>query len=361
MKVKFLATMAASLLVLSCQQEELSVPTAENSENYEVRLVGIIDGTPVAEVSADTRSNTENKELALQFPSETGYQAFLEKLKAKSHQERIELTNNLGLTSLQEIANIADIELETIGKEATSESDFRNKYEQYVEKYNGILISNPYDASDLSLYVPDGENLATYTINENGLIAIGNEIRKIELTNDLSPKDKSLYLASTAVARDKTDFAGSSHEVNGKKTIYSVQLMQNICLNVHIGFQKKMWYGWKRDNARDAYYFLDVSSPFQYTYWLTPVGAGAPSIQTNIPCPDMYFFSTPGTIDYSTGYFLNNCRYVQGKLYVWTDQTAETDMVQCNAVVDNVYKIQEIRRCDRNKAYTLDFYVDYLY
>lgn len=126
MKVKFLATMAASLLVLSCQQEELSVPTAENSENYEVRLVGIIDGTPVAEVSADTRSNTENKELALQFPSETGYQAFLEKLKAMSHQERIELTNNLGLTSLQEIANIADIELETIGKEATSESDFRN-------------------------------------------------------------------------------------------------------------------------------------------------------------------------------------------------------------------------------------------
>lgn len=157
----------------------MSVPTAENSENYEVRLVGIIDGTPVAEVSADTRSNTENKELALQFPSETGYQAFLEKLKAMSHQERIELTNNLGLTSLQEIANIADIELETIGKEATSESDFRNKYEQYVEKYNGILISNPYDASDLSLYVPDGENLATYTINENGLIAIGNEIRKL--------------------------------------------------------------------------------------------------------------------------------------------------------------------------------------
>lgn len=45
-----------------------------------------------------------------------------------SHQERIELTDSLGIKSLQEIAKIADVELDSIGAEASSESDFRRMY-----------------------------------------------------------------------------------------------------------------------------------------------------------------------------------------------------------------------------------------
>ncbi len=362
MRIKVLAMAMANLLVLSCQQEEFNVPVTDSFIDYGVRLVEITDGTHIVETSANTRSNVEGRELALQFPSESVYQAFLEQLKTMSHQERIELTDSLGIKSLQEIAKIADVELDSIGAEASSESDFRSKYNVYVEKYDGVLMANPYDALDLSLYVPDGENLSTYVINENKKVVIGNDIQEIKLLNDLSQKDKSLFLAATATAQDKTDFMGGQVETeHGKKTTYSVQLMQNICLNVHVGFQKKMWYGWKRDGARDAYYFLNVTSPFQYTYWLTPVGEGAPSIQQNIPRPDMYFFTCPGSVDYNSGYFLNNCRYVQGSLYVWTDQTAETDSVFCMAVKDNIYKRQKMRRCDRNKAYKLDFNLDYLY
>ena len=357
MKIKALTMALTGLMMLSCQQEEFTVPETYTSTAEGIRLVEIIDGSHVVETQANTRSNTE-KELALQFPSENSYQAFLENLKNKTHKERISYIQSMGLTSLQEIAEIADIELDSIGAIAISENDFRNKYNKYTEKYNGILINNQYDPLDLSLYVPDGENLSTYTINANRHIVIGNDIKKISLMNDLSSQDKSLYVQPAA---QLTDRASGRAEVNGKKTIYEVKLMQNICLNVHIGFQKKMWYGWKRDNARDAYYFLDISSPFQYTFWLTPEGEGAPTFQTNITCPDMYFFPTPGTTDYNTGFFLNHCNYVKGNLYVWTDQTAEKDSVFYNTLSNNSYKRMKLRRCDRNKAYKLDFTVDYIY
>ena len=86
MKIKALTMALTGLMMLSCQQEEFTVPETYTSTAEGIRLVEIIDGSHVVETQANTRSNTE-KELALQFPSENSYQAFLENLKNKTHKE----------------------------------------------------------------------------------------------------------------------------------------------------------------------------------------------------------------------------------------------------------------------------------
>ena len=89
------------------------------------------------------------------------------------------------------------MELDEIGAVATSEADFRKRYAQYVEKYSEKLITNKYDVEDLTLYVPDGDNLSTYLINENKKVVIGNEVKEISLNNDMSSSEKAVFAADT--------------------------------------------------------------------------------------------------------------------------------------------------------------------
>lgn len=357
---KILLTVAMGLAIISCQQEELLPSSEETSNSNKIELVRIINDMNFEQMgSLSTRGVSENN-LALKFDSEVTYQSFLKGLKKKSHKERMEYVKSYGLTSLQELAVIADNELEELGSTATSEADFRTKYDKYKEKYEGILIPNKYDSEDLSLYVPDGDNLSTYVLSANHAIVVGNEVKNISINNDMGASDKMVF-ASTYSTRGATSTMGDQKIVNNKKTTYGVNLQQNTLLRVHVGCQKKMWYGWKTDNGRDIYYHLDAS-PFTYSYWLKPLAPDAPSIQMNTACPDIYYFSRPGHIDYDSGYITGGSKVLTGTLYVWTDILVDSETVHYNRVVkDNQCKEAEMHKCDRSEAYKIEFTVNYLW
>lgn len=109
-----------------------------------------------------------------------------------THEERLSYVKSYGLISLQQLAEIADDELEIIGSEANSETEFRELYDSYTKKYEGFLINNQYDTSDLSLYVPEGDDMATYVINEEHKVVIGDKIKTVSLENDMSEADKAV-------------------------------------------------------------------------------------------------------------------------------------------------------------------------
>lgn len=359
---KVLLSMATALAIMSCQQEELSVNSDETPNYKSIQLVQIIDGTHIESVNKPATESVDQGEQALRFDSESTYQSFLDRIKNMPSKERIALVQSYGLTSLQEIATIADKELDSIGTTASSETDFRTRYNNYKEKYEEVLISNKYTSEDLSLYVPDGDNLATYVLGQNHSIVIGNKVTPVSLSNDMSKSEKAVYTPKAQTRASANEASGKYVHNDAQKTTYAVELRQNTMLNVHVGFQKKMWYGWKRDNARDAYYFLDAS-PFQYNYWLKPNASDAPIFQVNINRPDVYFFDTPGTIDYESGYIVGGSRVLSGKLYVWTDYTVGTELVFYNLVIkgNTMYTREQMPKCDKAKAYVLDFTVNYLW
>ncbi len=350
--------MAGILAIASCQDEEVNVQTDEPSLVDKVQVVQITNDKQIIPMNATTRS-TDVSELALKFNSEDDYQATMSKIAQMDDKEKISFIESYGFTSLQKLAVIADAELEEIGSTASSETDFRNKYAIYVKKYSKYLVTNEYDPKDLSLYVPDGDKPSTYLINKNQNVVIGNEIKKISILNTMSSSDKSLYTTLTS-SGDKTTEQNFKHKEHGKKTIYSVELLQNTLLEVHVGFQKKMWYGWKRDNARDAYYHIEAS-PFTYNYWLGVVGTSI-QYQINVPCPDIYYFKTPGTINYKTGYITGGSKVLTGKLYVWNDYNVGTDSVMYNRVVINRTCVKrKMLKCDKKNAYIGEFKLDYIW
>lgn len=353
-KLLFFATIL--LANISCQEEEINTqasPSTLQPKKFQiVQVTTQGDIIPMNEVK--TKSLTEG-ETALQFAAEADYQAAIAELSNMDNKERLAYTDNF--ISLQELAVKADKELDEIGETANSEVDFREKYTQYVKKYSGKLLTNKYDSEDLTLYVPDGNNLSTYLINENKKVVIGNKVKEISLNNDMSDSEKAVF-ATSAISNK----AGGKNIHGKQKTTYGVTLQQNTMLNVHVGFQKKLWYGWKRDNHRDAYYYFEAS-PFQYSYWLKPDAKDAPLYQKNIACPDIYFFENEGTVDYESGYIVGGSKVLTGKLYVWTDYTVGPNTKRYSQVVKK-YKMftnTEMPVCDKSKAYTLDFTLNYLW
>lgn len=177
---------------MSCQNEDL-VTKGAGAVNAKIQLVQVTDNGQFIPVSDGARSVDAEASYALQFDSKMTYDAAIKQLETMSDEEKLAFAERYGLQSLQQLAVVADEELEQIGAEATSEADFRKKYEAYKEKYAGILITNPYDSSDLSLYVPDGDNVSTYLMNANGMVAIGDAVEIMQLKNEMSKSDKACF------------------------------------------------------------------------------------------------------------------------------------------------------------------------
>lgn len=208
-KILFLATIL--LANMSCQEEEINTQIG-SSAPQNLQIVQITNQGEIIPINGTTTRSAVEGELALQFISESDYQSTITEISHMTAKERLAYVDNF--TSLQKIADEADKELDEIGAAATSEADFRKKYAQYVEKYSGKLITNKYDAEDLTLYVPDGDNLSTYLINENKKVVIGNEIKKVSLNNDMSDSEKAIF-ATTALASATNRF--DFKETVGKK------------------------------------------------------------------------------------------------------------------------------------------------
>lgn len=243
---KVIYTMLTSLAFIACQNEDVTTQiSGDNAADTKIQLVELIDGNQVVPVVKGARSANMDADYALKFDSKATYNATLEQLEKMSTEERLAFIKDYGLQSLQELAQVADKELETIAKGASDETDFRVKYERYRAKYDGILIPNQYDSEDLSLYVPDGDNMSTYLTGKNNIIVIGNQISNILLSQDLSNSDKAVFVPKVQ-SRASGDLNGFQVKNGSKKTTCSISLSTNLLVNVHVGFQKKMWYGWKK-------------------------------------------------------------------------------------------------------------------
>lgn len=350
---KTLLLLAPMLGFLSCQNEEITFnETNITDTNSTIQLV-TIDGDKMHLVE-NSRNIPENiSNIALKFENYSVYETTLQKLKGMTETERINYIQQLGLISLQSIAQQADLELDKIGEKAKNESQFKILYKDYLTKYEGILIQNEYDHTDLSLYVPDGDNLNTYLMGPISKIVIGNKIKTIPLTQDMSNSDKVLFTPrfSPTTTRSSADVNGFQQILNGsKKTTCSVYLEQpSLFITVSIGIQKKMWYGWKRDNNRDIYYEISLT-PFVYNYW------GPYGNQINISKPSLYVFRQTGKIDYKTGYYLvtNPKKPLVGNIWVWHDilLNGASQKTYKSVVIDSNLQEITLPECIHNDDYS---------
>lgn len=314
---KLLFLSAIALVAMSCQDEENNLQIDNSSSQpQKFQVVQITDqGEIIPTDNSKTRSSVQG-EIALQFASEADYQLCLSEINKMSSNGKLAYIDSNDFISLQELAVKADEELETIGSAATSESDFRAKYSQYVEKYKGVLITNQYDDEDLSLYVPDGDNTATYFINSSRKVVIGNKVKEVSLNNDMSESDKAVF-AYIPTAGETNHFDFQNFIRDEKKTTGSVTLKNTSEISVHVGCQKKMWYGWKRDDNRDVYFQL-AASPMYFTL---PNAAGDPYNLDNV---QFHAFRNNGDITWRTGGLKPGATLLSGTISVWTDITANT-------------------------------------
>lgn len=326
-KVSTFALLLCSAMI-SCQEDELVNEKVNSGENNSVQLVEIIgDGevVPVTRNSGETDGN-----YALKFVSEKAYQETVAKLKQMNETERLAFTSSLGLTSLQNLLSIADDELETIGAKATDETDFRVKYEAYKEKYSEYFIFNSVDDLDLSPYMPDGDEIPSYLVGENHIMVIGDKIEEVNFIRRMGESDSLLFASgieakSVVTTRSLPDEAKwpendfIEYPFDGKKTTFSftpIGITKEFKL--HLGAQKKMWYGWKKDPKRDFYLKFGVSS-FQYV----DVGIAGQPVWSNSPQYIYSFLGAKGKVNVTIGRVTGG--HVKGKAYVWTDQTIEKD------------------------------------
>lgn len=268
---KIVYVFAASLAMIACQNEDL---VTENSsvENAKIELVQVTDNGQIVPVGNLARTANPDASYALKFDSQETYDATIKQLESLSDKDKLAFAESYGLQSLQQMAVEADAELEQIGAEATSEADFREKYEAYRAKYADALISNPYDDSDLSLYVPDGDNLSTYLMDNKCMVVIGGVVEKKLLKDDISNSDKACFTSQQLFSGETralgynekwylNEFSESGY-VSSKKLTFRIEIADpgEGSIRLHIGAQKHMWYGWKRDDSREFYYTPKLSN-----------------------------------------------------------------------------------------------------
>lgn len=357
----FIYVFIASLAMISCQNEDL-VTENVSVENAKVQLVQVTDNGQMLPVGNLARTVNSDASYVLQFDSKSTYDVIIKQLGKMSSKEKLAFAESYGLHSLQQLAIVADEELEQIGAEASSEADFREKYEAYKAKYTNILISNPYDSSDLSLYVPDGDKLSTYLINSNCMVAIGDKLEKIRLQDDMSASDKSAFVSdiptpvALALADDIKWYTNKFNEkyYDGKKKLnfeLSVQNPSDYTMNVHMGAQKSMWYGWKRDSAREFYYESYLEN-FVYLMYANNHIAVAPRAERycHKDCGGKF-----DVVLGKRGTFTN--QPIAGKMFVWTDCIAEVGANNQPAyenkqvLIGGRLQTASVRKCVGSKAF----------
>ena len=354
---KLLFLTAIALAAISCQDEENNLPIDNSSSQpQKFQVVQITDqGEIIPTDNSKTRSSIQG-ETALQFASEADYQLSLKEINDMQSCNRLAYVDANDFISLQELAVKADEELEEIANTATSESDFKTKYSQYVEKYKGLLVTNKYDNEDLSLYVPDGDNVSTYLVNSNRKVVIGNEVKKISLSDDMSESDKAVY-AYTPLSGETNSFNFQNFIEDKKKTTGRVDLESSRVIKVHVGCQKKTWHGWKRDNHRDVYFQLDAAPMF---FELRNVAG----VYYPVDYIRFHAFRNNGKIEFRTGGLKLDATSLSGTISVWTDLTVNTSeqVSYKNVYVDyegkyGNYGIYTLPKLDPSNAYGGEFTV----
>ncbi len=336
---------------VSCQNEDITTTSNNDIIEPKIHLVQITNDNKV--IAINSKSRTNDTDFVLKFDSKETYYSVLDKFKKMSVEEKIKFTETYGLESLQKLSDIADRELEEIGATATNDNDFRNKYAVYKNKYKDVLISNIYNNEDLSLYVPCGDDNNTFLIGKSHKIVIEDEVKEIVLSPEMGKSDKTVFGKQTNTklisrATEPTPL-GENHfntyyENNNRKVTFDIYIDNYVIRSVAIslGAQKKMWYGWKRDD-RDFYVDFDINN---FVYMSSSNGH-----DYQINKPDKYIFkNTGGKAGAAIGNIIAAGFFTKGKAYVWTDRLTEAELVATKIIENGKLVESQERKCLVNKS-----------
>lgn len=315
MKNKFIMIVFFAMSLVACDNDELNTLNSPKQESA-VSTVMVKDGEVV---SNQTRASEGTGTAALKFKDEAALRSFKESLSNETDKEKQSTLISFGVQTLHDLAEQADDELEKIGDEASSAEQFRNMYNVYKAKYNGLLITNKHDSTDLTLYVPDEDNVESYIANSEGVYVVGNKVVKANLKNDVSA---SIIRMSKAHVSNNNNIPTNSSvfKPNKHEKVYLDAYMINIRMWIRMHCKKKMWYGWKNDPNR-SYYLVTRLNNIIYL----EAGKYGQEVPTN-PLP-MFVFDNHEKVKEGFNLIFGkiNGTRITGTLYAWTDMTIDRD------------------------------------
>lgn len=310
---KLIKTLCAVILLTSCSNDELLTAPTDCTQSVSVVQV------PGDEINSRSSNTTTN---ALSFANEESLNEFKQELQSLSEEERQNRLHSYGVSTLYDLAEIADEELEDIGAKATSETEFRKMYDEYVKKYEGLLVRNVDDELDLQLYVPDKDNIMSYIVNSQNKYVVDKQIKQAELNMIYHGTQQTNALASTSDDEEKQiEFtnSGDFEPAGSKRVTFSIGRKYD---TVHITakFEKHMWYGWKHDKHHEI--MFDLALKGAKIKWIAPPANRIRILTEKNFDKDMFQITDNGTLE--------------GNIYIWTDYSYERDK-NSNIIMDGAF------------------------
>lgn len=331
-------SVCAVITMAACNQENDTLNVVNDGNVEMPTVVQVKDG----EVVSGTRAEMKDAENALNFKNEESLNSFVEKLQPMTFEERLLVIKNLDVTNRFDIASLADAELDSIDSISTSESDFLDKYGKYEEKYKGLLVRNSEDTEDLSLYVPDGDNINAYIGNKNLNIVVSGNVRQLSLSDDVAESVvqetqmmKALE-AKQSLAATSTSYTNSFVYTKDKKRLYFNTYLTGQNFHVKMHMKKKMWYGWKNDSHRQ-YFFESYLSVLNY-YINGHLGTRQ----------ERYIFTSNVSNGFDIILGTLATAKLTGQIYTWTDMTTDHDS-NGNQLYETVQNTR-VPKCSKSKA-----------
>lgn len=327
-----------TILMVACSEEEIPQTPAVNSLDG-VSTVVIGEGTN----EGLARNASCKGQLALRFQDEAALEKFKLKLSEMSSEERRQAVDKYGITTLHDLAEQADKELDAIGSRAASDGEFRALYAEYKQKYEGYLLTNPTDSTDLTLYVPDGDNVESYIGNTNGLYMVGDKVENTNLKQEVA---KSVLRMANVSTTSEAPVNTSVYSPKKHKRVYFSAHMEGIYLWVAMSCKKKMWYGWKNDSDRAYYFEPYLSSNVAYV----DVGKYGQDVETERLPRYVCNKNVGNGFSFILGK-LKGSFPITGKFYTWTDMTSEHD-AKGNEITEKLNG-QVVPKCIKAKAHVV--------
>lgn len=341
MKKILLLSLAVCMMACSNQDDFESEAQASNSmQESEVSVVSVVDGQVL---KAGTRGDGDMENLALAFSTQWAYENFKEKLNGMTKAQKIDYVKSLGVESLKDLEVIADEELEEIDSAATSDEEFWRMYEQYKEKYAGILYPDSDDEDNLTLYAPEGDETEAFIANKDRVYVIGNKVVKAKL----QPASKSISLKSTTGSQIN-EGSWKLPDIPEKTFCFKLSITEWNQINIRYYTRKVMWHGGSKDDPNRDYYVKYNLSNVYYLF----TGPYGQTIRTTVPASVYYFEQPRHGVDEVMGEPFSISKHVTGYVRLWTDITVEKDAN--GNVVTEVVNGTTIPKCLDSKAHYIN-------
>lgn len=334
----FLGLFAITMVACS-NDDETAFSSNEMSEPISTVIVdnGVVANAKACATVLGSEGN------ALRFENENALMAFKAKLENMSDDAKMRMMAKYNVSNLHELAKQADEELEILGNSATSEDEFRQMYAAYVQKYRGKLVQNTSDETDLTLYVPNEDDVETYIANENGEYVVGDEVKTVSLNESQTPASAASVASVMAASADNTNVNIANFKPEKNKKIHVEAYMRGARMWVKMSAKKKMWYGWKNDSHR--YYMVE----FHISNNVTFLYSNKNGAEIEGECMPRYYYKQ----DVENGFNkifckINSGSTITGYINTWTDLTSEHDS-NGNQIMETIRNIS-VPKCLAKKA-----------